>query len=100
MTDEQADLFAAGFGDKKVGLQVGHGLFTTGATIDEAAWWFVGMDNACHIQLLTRAASPVPLWPVEQARGIRGALGNPTFGWLSYQALWDEIVHTDPNLVD
>jgi len=100
MTDAQADVFADAFGDKKVGLQVGHGLFTTGATIDEAAWWFVGMDKACHIQLLTRAAGPVPLWPADQALGIRAALGNPTFGWLSYQTLWDEIIYSDPDLVD
>jgi ribulose-5-phosphate 4-epimerase/fuculose-1-phosphate aldolase len=100
MSDEQADEFAAAFGGNKVGLQVGHGLFTTGATIDEAAWWFLGMDKACHIQLMTRAAGPVGLWPADQALGVRGALGTPDFGWLSYQTLWDEIVLSDPDLVD
>jgi ribulose-5-phosphate 4-epimerase/fuculose-1-phosphate aldolase len=100
MSDEQADEFAAAFGGNKVGLQVGHGLFTTGATIDEAAWWFLGMDKACHIQLMTRAAGPVGLWSADQALGVRGALGTPGFGWLSYQTLWDEIVLSDPDLVD
>jgi ribulose-5-phosphate 4-epimerase/fuculose-1-phosphate aldolase len=100
MDPAQADGFAAGFGNNKVGIQVGHGIFTTGRNVDEAAWWFISMDKACQIALLTRAAGNPELWPDEAARGVKSALGSSEFGWLSFQTLWDEIVESDPGLLD
>jgi ribulose-5-phosphate 4-epimerase/fuculose-1-phosphate aldolase len=51
-----ADQFAAAFAGKRTGIQSGHGLFTTGSTLDEAAWRFITMDRACQVQLLAEAA--------------------------------------------
>ncbi|MGH1493545.1 MAG: class II aldolase/adducin family protein [Acidimicrobiales bacterium] len=96
----QADEFAAAFGDKKVAIQSGHGIFTTGRTIDEAAWWFMSMDRACQVQLLAKAAGTPLQWPAEAARGLGKGLGSPEFGWLSFQTVWDEIVDSDPDLFD
>lgn len=91
-------------GDKRVAIQVGHGIFATGSSVDEAAWWFIGMDKACQVQLLTTAASatagPPQMWPETMAQAIRRALGSPEFGWLSFQTLWDDIIVTDPDLLD
>lgn len=92
--------FAAAFGVKRVAIQSGHGIFTTGQSIDEAAWWFVLMNRCCEAQLLAEAAGSPKLWPAERARGVAAALGSPTFGWLSFQTLWDEIIASDPDLVD
>lgn len=97
---DEANQFAAAFGDKKCAIQSGHGLFTTGQTVDEAAWWFISMDKACHVQLLARAAGEPDRWPDEAAAGVRQALGSPMFGWLSFQTLWDEIIEAAPDLVD
>ena len=85
----QADRFAAGFGDRKVAIQTGHGIFTTGQTIDEAAWWFMSMDRACQVQLLAEAAGSPQRWPDEMARGLSAGLGSAEFGWLSFQTVWD-----------
>ncbi len=100
MDASQADEFAVAFGDNKVGIQVGHGIFSTGSSLDEAAWWFTSMDKACQIALMTRAAGIPHLWPEEAARGIKSALGSAHFGWLSFQTLWDEIAASDPDLFD
>lgn len=97
---DAASGFAAAFGDKRVAIQSGHGIFTTGASIDEAAWWFVLMNRCCEAQLLAEAAGTPKLWPAERARGVAAALGSPMFGWLSFQTLWDEIIASDPDLVD
>ncbi len=96
----EADLFAAAFGDSRVAIQSGHGIFSTGGTIDEAAWWFMSMDKACHVQLLASAAGEPNLWPADVAVGLSNALGSPEFGWLSFQTVWDEIVESDPDLFD
>ena len=80
--------------------KTGNGIFTTGQSIDEAAWWFVLMDRCCHAQLLAEAAGTPKHWPPEAARGIAAALGAPMFGWQSFQTLWDEVVVSDPDLFD
>ncbi|MBT6273222.1 MAG: class II aldolase/adducin family protein [Chromatiales bacterium] len=98
--DSEADQFAAAFGDKKCAIQIGHGLFTTGHSVDEAAWWFISMDKACQVQLLARAAGSPAQWPDAAALGVAKALGSPQFGWMSFQTLWDEIIASDPELLD
>jgi ribulose-5-phosphate 4-epimerase/fuculose-1-phosphate aldolase len=90
--------FAAAFGAKRVAIQSGHGLFTTGRSIDEAAWWFVLMNRCCEAQLLAEAAGTPKHWPADAARGIANALGSSMFGWLSFQTMWDEIIVSDPDL--
>ena len=97
---KSANQFAAAFGDKRVAIQSGHGIFATGQSVDEAAWWFVLMERCCHAQLLAEAAGKPKLWPLEAARGFAKGLGTPAFGWMSFQPLWDEIIAAEPDLVE
>ena len=85
---------------KRTGIQPGHGLFTTGATVDEAAWRFISMDRACQVQLLIEAAGKPELWPEEMARRLKQALGSPEFCWLSFQTLWDELVEEGSDFLE
>ncbi len=95
-----ADRFAAAFGSMRCAIQVGHGLFTTGESIDEAAWAFISMDRACQVQLLADAAGTPEHWPAEGARALARTFGSAALGWLAFQTLWDEIVDSDPDLFD
>jgi ribulose-5-phosphate 4-epimerase/fuculose-1-phosphate aldolase len=95
---ESARAFAAALGDKRVAIQAGHGLFSTGQTVDEAAWWFITMERACQVQLLAEAAGTPERWPEEAAAALQRGTGSPGFGWLSFQTLWDEIIVSDPDL--
>ena len=97
---EAARRFAEGFGPHRMAIHGGHGIFTTGQTVDEAAWWFVLMNRCCEAQLLAEAAGTPTQWAPEDARWLASVLGSPTFGWLSFQTLWDEIIRSDPDLVD
>ena len=96
---DAAARFAAGFGDKRVAIHGGHGIFTTGQSIDEAAWWFVLMNRCCESQLMAEAAGKPTHWQTDDARWLASVLGSPTFGWLSFQTLWDDIIASDPDLV-
>ncbi len=102
LTGNAADaaLFATAFGDKKMAIQVGHGLFSTGLSVDEAAWWFISMQRACQVQLLAEAAGQPELWPEDRALGLARGLGSPQIAWMSFQTLWDEIVDSDPDFLD
>jgi ribulose-5-phosphate 4-epimerase/fuculose-1-phosphate aldolase len=97
---EAAGQFAAAFGEKRVAIQSGHGIFATGQSVDEAVWWFVLMERCCHAQLLAEAAGKPKLWPTEAARGLANGLGTPAFGWMSFQPLWDEIIAAEPDLIE
>jgi ribulose-5-phosphate 4-epimerase/fuculose-1-phosphate aldolase len=96
---ETAARFAQALGDNRVALQAGHGLFSTGQTVDEAAWWFICLERACQVQLLAEAAGTPEHWPAEAAQALARGTGSPGFGWLSFQTLWDEIVESDPDLL-
>ena len=100
MDTAAADQFAAAFAGKRTGIQPGHGLFTTGVTVDEAAWRFVSMDRACQVQLLAQAAGTPELWPAEMANGLKQSLGSPNFCWLSFQTLWDELLAEGTEFLD
>ena len=99
LTVEDGKEFAAQFGDKRVGIQVGHGLFSTGRTVEEAAWWFIALETSCHAQLLAEAAGTPLLWEPGDSRMMVAALGTPDFGWASFQPFWDEIIASDADLL-
>ena len=94
-----ADEFAAALVGKRTGIQPGHGLFTTGESVDEAAWRFISMDRACQVQLLVEAAGKPELWPAAMAQGLKQSLGSPAFCWLSFQTLWDELLAEDTDFL-
>lgn len=48
---------AACLGTGKAVILQNHGLLTVGESVDEAAFWFLSMENSCHAQLLVDAAS-------------------------------------------
>jgi ribulose-5-phosphate 4-epimerase/fuculose-1-phosphate aldolase len=95
-----ADRFAAAFGDKRVAIHACHGIFTTGQSVDEAAWWFILMNQCCEAQLRAEAVGRPATFAPEEARWLASTLGTPLFGWLSFQSLWDELAISNPDLVD
>ena len=99
LTVEQGKEFAAQFGDKRVAIQIGHGLFSTGHSVDEAAWWFIAMETSCHAQLLAEAAGTPEVWQPDEARMMVAATGTADFGWASFQPFWHEIRESDPELL-
>ncbi len=101
VVDESAgQALAAGLGSAKAAIHQNHGLFTTGETVEEAAWWFVSMERSCQAQLLAEAAGTPKLIAPEMARHTREQTGFPLAGWFSFQPLWQEIVRTDPDLFE
>lgn len=99
MNEDDAAQFAEAFGQKPVAIQVGHGLFATGRTVDEAAWRFVAFDKACHVQLLAAAAGDHEEWPDAAAQGMARGLGTADFAWMSFQTLWDDLMAIDSDVL-
>ena len=39
------------------------------------------------------------MWPPDEARTLARGLGSSTFGWQSFQPFWDELIESDPNML-
>jgi ribulose-5-phosphate 4-epimerase/fuculose-1-phosphate aldolase len=91
---------ADALGSHKAVIHQNHGNITVGQTVDEAVWWFVTMERTCQAQLLAEAAGTPKLVPHELATYTREQTAFPLAGWFSFQPLWEEICHTDPDLFD
>ena len=91
---------ASKFPDGKAAIHQNHGLFTVGETVDEAAFWFISMERSCQAQLMAMAAGDPIEINDEYATYTRDNTAFHAAGWFSFQPLWDEIAHTDPELFD
>ena len=97
---EAGQEFAAHFPAGKAAIHQNHGLFTVGETVDEAAYWFITMERSCQAQLMAMAAGEPVSIRDEYARYTAEKTGNHLAGWFSFQPLWDEISHSEPDLFD
>lgn len=98
--EESARLLAEGLGPNSMCFHQNHGIFTVGATVAEAAWWFLSTERNCQAQLLAEAAGTPTIIDPENARFTRDQIGGAYAGWFAFQPLWDEIVRSDPDLFD
>ena len=77
-----------------------HGLLTTSRhSIDAAAFWFIALERCCKQQMAVMATGiePLMLTP-EVARYSKEHVGSDYIGWLHFQAIWDELVATQPDM--
>jgi ribulose-5-phosphate 4-epimerase/fuculose-1-phosphate aldolase len=100
LDEDAGKALARGLGPHKAAIHRNHGLFTVGQSVDEAAWWFITMERSCQAQLLAEAVAPPHIIDAADARYTREQTGFPLAGWFSFQPLWDEIIRTDPELLD
>jgi ribulose-5-phosphate 4-epimerase/fuculose-1-phosphate aldolase len=91
---------ASKFPKGKAAIHQNHGLFTVGATVDAAAYWFVTMERTCMAQIMAESAGTPKLIPHEVATYTRDLTAHDFGGFLNFQPLWQEICRTDPDLFD
>jgi ribulose-5-phosphate 4-epimerase/fuculose-1-phosphate aldolase len=96
----EGDRIGEALGTKKAVILQNHGLLTVGATVDEAAWWFITMERSCHSQLMAEAAGePIPIGH-DAALVAWRQVGGARTGWFQFQPLWDLISREQPDLFD
>ncbi|MFF8813086.1 class II aldolase/adducin family protein [Streptomyces pactum] len=95
----EARAVAAALGPYKALILRNHGLLTVGDSVDAAAWWFITMEQACHVQLAAKAAGrPVPI-DRRSAVETRDQIGSDLAAWINYQALYEDITRSEPELL-
>lgn len=96
----EGDRIAETLGTGKAVILQNHGLLTVGHSIDEAAFWFIAMENSCQVQLLARAAGNPKLINPDMARHTAAQVGNHPEGWTQFQPLFEWICHVEPDLFE
>lgn len=97
---EQGHDIAEKLGDKRAILLRYHGLITVGGSLEEAVHWFFTFDSCARVQLMANAAGRPTNMSDEQARAACLGFGDPQLGRFSFQLLWDEITHEQPDFID
>lgn len=97
---EEGRRIARALGSNKAVILRNHGLLTVGDSVEAAAWWFITMERSCQAQLLAKAAGPTVPISHENAKLTHGQIGNDLVGWINFQPLLDQILASDPDLLD
>ncbi len=97
---EEGKRIAHALGDNKAAILRNHGLLTVGHSVDEAAWWFITMERSAQAQLVAQAAGEVFPLDDEVAKHTAAQVGNHMAGWFSFQPLFEQIIRSQPDLVD
>ncbi|MEH2392765.1 MAG: class II aldolase/adducin family protein [Nostoc sp.] len=91
---------AQGLGKSKAAILRNHGILTVGHSVDEAAWWYIRLEDTAKAQLLAEAVGKPILIDHDIALKIQQRGGTHQAGWGGFQYLWDEITHDQPDLFD
>jgi ribulose-5-phosphate 4-epimerase/fuculose-1-phosphate aldolase len=97
---DEGERIAEALGSTKAAILRNHGLLTVGQSVDEAAWWFVRMEQCCHVSLLAEAAGTPVLIDDAAARQVYAEQGTHIAGWFTFQPLYERIVAAQPDLLD
>lgn len=86
----------------KAAIHQNHGLFTVSRhSIEAAAFWFIALERCCQQQLMIDATGiPPRLVTPERARYSREHVGSEYIGWLHFQAIWGQLLETQPDMFD
>jgi ribulose-5-phosphate 4-epimerase/fuculose-1-phosphate aldolase len=90
------------FADNRAVIHQNHGLLTASRhSVDDAAFWFIALERCCQQQLMLDASGVAQTQvSAERARYSREHVGSDYIGWLHFQPLVDEILATQPDVLD
>ena len=86
----------------KAVIHQNHGILTASRhSIESAAFWFIALERCCQQQLMVEATGikPVMMAP-EVSRYSREHVGSEYIGWLHFQAIYDDLAETQPDMFE
>jgi ribulose-5-phosphate 4-epimerase/fuculose-1-phosphate aldolase len=81
----EGDLIAEELGDRKAIILANHGLLTVGQSVEEAAWWFLTMEDACRTQVQAEMIGRPQAIPDDLARQTARQVGSSMAGRLQFE---------------
>jgi len=100
LEESAGQVFADHFLQGKAAIHQNHGLFTVGDSVEAAAFWFIAMERCCQSHLLAAAAGTPLLIREEWAAYTHNHIGTPQAGRYGFASYWEDILASDPDLLD
>jgi len=98
--EDLADDIAHALGGNRAAILKNHGILTVGASVDEAAWWFIALERCCEAQFLTASAGGADPMSQKEAEETHRLVGSSRVGWFSFQPLYQEVARSHPDIAD
>lgn len=91
----EGDRIAEALGAGKAVIMRNHGLLTVGTSVEEAAWLFIAMEQACHVQVMAEAiGTPLQIEP-SMAALSESQIGSATASKAQFDMQWEALVADD-----
>jgi len=91
----EGDRIAETLGSNKAVILRNHGLLTVGTSVEEAAWLFVAMEQACQVQVMAEAiGTPLQVEP-SMAVLTESQVGSAIGSKAQFDMQWDALVTDD-----
>jgi ribulose-5-phosphate 4-epimerase/fuculose-1-phosphate aldolase len=91
----EGDRIAEALGAGKAVIMRNHGLLTVGTSVEEAAWLFVAMEQACHVQVMAEAiGTPLQIEP-SMAALTESQVGSAIGSKAQFDMQWEALVADD-----
>lgn len=100
LEEDEGRRMAEALGRNRAVILKNHGIITVGGSLEEAAFWFVSLDRAAQVQLMAEAAGHPSYLDDEQARIAHSQFGSANLARFSFEILWDDIAHSQPDLLE
>lgn len=100
LSGQEGDRIAEALGTGKAVILQNHGILTVGGSVESCIWRYLGLENACQVQLAAMAAGTPIAIPHDVALKTRDQVGSEVSGICGFKPYWDIIVKSDPDLFD
>jgi ribulose-5-phosphate 4-epimerase/fuculose-1-phosphate aldolase len=88
---DEGERMAQALGDNRAVIMKHHGVITVGASVDEAAYWFLSFDRCAQIQASVEAVGPTEPMPHAEAVIAHQQFGKPSMAYAGFQVYWDSL---------
>lgn len=99
LESEEGRRIAKALDNKKAAILRNHGILTVGASVDEAAWWFISMEKTCKSQIVAESVGKPISMSKDAATKAHSEVGSELAGWFSFQPLYEKIIRLQPDLL-
>lgn len=95
----EGDRIAEALGTGKAVILRNHGLLTVGSTVEEAAWSFIAMEQACHVQVMAEAIGTPLQTDSSMAALTASQVGSAAASKAQFDMYWDTLVADDDSFL-
>ncbi len=102
VTQSEGYNMAKCLGKNKAIILQNHGIYTVGETLEEAAWLFMSLENACKTQFLLEGMKAKGIEPKQMSQAALDftsrIMGSSYSAWVQFYPIVEKTLHNHPDI--